>query len=172
MFLNGGIGSDGTGPFRADFFGDDIHHAAQRIRTVEGRHWAAHHFDTFDGVNRDPVQVEVVVAENGVSRVNAFTVDENQGVAAVQAANADALTVIPLVGELDARHFFQHIFQVLHRLALQVFLGNDADARGGILYALFGSRRRHDQHFIIICGRCGQRQGHYGRAQSAPNDGV
>ena len=172
MFLNGGIGSDGTGPLRADFFGDDIHHAAQRIGAVERRHRAAHHFDTFDGVNRDPVQVEVVVAEDGITRVNAFTVDENQRIAAVQAANADALTVIPLVGELDARHFFQHIFQVLHRLALQVFLGNDADTRGSILHALFGSRCRNDQHFMIICGRCGQRQGHNGRAQPAPNDGV
>ena len=49
VFLNGGIAAEGTGPFLADFFGNDIDHAAERIGTVQGRHRAAHYFDPLDG---------------------------------------------------------------------------------------------------------------------------
>ncbi|BBG77382.1 hypothetical protein MYEC217_15840 [Escherichia coli] len=87
MFLNGGIDGNGTRPFLTDFFGDDIHYTAERIGTVQRRHRATDHFNTFDGIDRDPVQIEIIVAEDGIAGVNAFTVDENQGVAAVQTTN-------------------------------------------------------------------------------------
>ncbi|AIF64762.1 hypothetical protein L960_4939c [Escherichia coli B7A] len=40
------------------------------------------------------------MAEDGIAGVNAFTVDENQGVAAVQTTNTNALTVIPFVSSV------------------------------------------------------------------------
>lgn len=69
----------------------------------------------------DPVQIEIIVAEDGIAGVNAFTVDENQGVAAVKTTNTNALTVIPFVRQLYARHFFEDILQILYRFSLQVF---------------------------------------------------
>ena len=74
--------------------------------------------DTFDGIHRDPVKVEVIVAEDGVAGVDAFPVDEDQGIAAAQTANADALAVIPFVSELDPRDIAQYVFQVLDGLTL------------------------------------------------------
>ena len=112
------------------------------------------------------------MAEDDVTRVDALTVDKNQGIAAVQAANADALAVIPFVGELNARNFFQHIFQVLHRFTLQLFLSDHADTGGRILHALLGGSRRYDHHVFIIGSADRQRQGHYGRTKPAPNQGV
>ncbi len=100
------------------FFGNDVDHAAERIGAVKGGHRAAHHLDTFDGIHRDPVQVEVIVAEDGVAGVDAFPVDEDQGIAAAQTANADALAVIPFVSELDPRDIAQYVFQVLDGLTL------------------------------------------------------
>ena len=35
MFLNGGVRAEGAGPLLADFFGDDIHHAAEGVGTIE-----------------------------------------------------------------------------------------------------------------------------------------
>ena len=118
VFLNGGIGTQRPGPFLADFFGNNVDHAAERIGAVKGGHRAAHHLDTFDGIHRDPVQVEVIVAEDGVAGVDAFPVDEDQGIAAAQTANADALAVISFVSELDPRDIAQYVFQVLDGLTL------------------------------------------------------
>ena len=73
------------------------------------------------------------IPEDGIAGVNAFTVDKNQGVAAVQTTNTYALTVIPFVRQLYARHFFEDILQILYRFSLQVFLGNDADTGGASL---------------------------------------
>ena len=118
MLLNSGISTQRPGPFLADFFGNNVDHAAERIGTVKGGHRAAHHLDTFDGIHRDPVQVEVIVAEDGVAGVDAFPVDEDQGIAAAQTANADALAVISFVSELDPRDIAQYVFQVLDGLTL------------------------------------------------------
>ena len=118
MLLNSGISTQRPGPFLADFFGNNVDHPTERIGAVEGGHRAAHHFDTLNSIHRDPVKVEVIVAEDGVPRVNALAVDQDQGIAAAQTADANALAVIPFVGELDPRHIAQHVFQVLNRLAL------------------------------------------------------
>lgn len=120
MFLNGGIDGNGTRPFLTDFlvmifttppsasepYSDDIGPRTTSIRSME---------------STDPVQIEIIVAEDGIAGVNAFTVDENQGVAAVQTTNTNALTVIPFVRQLYARHFFEDILQILYRFSLQVF---------------------------------------------------
>ena len=153
MFLNGGIDGNGTRPFLTDFFGDDIHYTAERIGTVQRRHRATDHFNTFDGIDRDPVQIEIIVAEDGIAGVNAFTVDKNQGVAAVQTTNTYALTVIPFVRQLYARHFFEDILQILYRFSLQVFLGNDADTGGCIFKVLFNGRCSDNHRFAIIIDR-------------------
>lgn len=120
MFLNGGIDGNGTRPFLTDFlvmifttppsasepYSDDIGPRTTSIRSME---------------STDPVQIEIIVAEDGIAGVNAFTVDENQGVAAVQTTNTNALTVIPFVRQLYAVHFFEDILQILYRFSLQVF---------------------------------------------------
>ena len=104
VFLNRGIGAQGARPFLADFFGDNVHHPAQRIGTVQRRHRSAHHFDAFDGVNRHPVEVEIIMAEYRVTRVNALAVDQDQRIAAVQSTNTYPFTVVPFARELNARH--------------------------------------------------------------------
>ena len=172
MFLNGGIAAEGTGPFLADFFGNDIDHAAERVGTVQGRHRAAHYLNPLDGVHRDPVQIEIVMAEDGVTRVDAFAIDQDQRIAAIQTADADTLAVIPFVGELNARHIAQHVLQVLHRLTLQVLLGDHADTGGGIFDALFSRRGGDNQRFVIICGQRRKCQCYDGRAQSRPGKRV
>ncbi|MNP31301.1 hypothetical protein D3C76_1244160 [compost metagenome] len=104
MFLNSGVCRQGAGPFLADFFGDDVHHATQGIGAIQGGHRAAHHFDALDSIDGDPVEIEIVMAEDGVAGVDALTVHQNQGVAAVQPTDADPFTVIPFIGELHAWH--------------------------------------------------------------------
>ena len=104
VFLNRGVGAQGARPFLADFFGDNVHHAAQGIGTVQRRHRSAHHFDSFDGVNRHPVEVEIIMAEHRVTRVDALAVDQDQRVAAVQSTDTYPFTVVPFARELNARH--------------------------------------------------------------------
>ncbi len=120
MFLNGGIDGNGARPFLTDFlvmifttppsasepYSDDIGPRTTSIRS--------------DGIDRDPVQIEIIVAEDGIAGVNAFTVDKNQGVAAVQTTNTYALTVIPSFVSCTP-HFFEDILQILYRFSLQVF---------------------------------------------------
>ena len=153
MFLNGGIDRNSARPFLTDFFGDDIDHAAKRIRTVQRGHRATYHFNTFDGINRDPVQIKVIVAKDSIAGVNAFTIDKNQRVTAVQPTNTDALAVIPFVSQLYARHFFEDIFQVLYWFTLQVFLGNDADTGRCVFKVLFNGRCSDNHRFAIIIDR-------------------
>ena len=164
VFLNGGIRAEGARPLLTDFFGDDINHAAEGVGTIEGRHRPAHHFDTLNGINRDPVEVKIVVAENGVARVNAFAVNEDQRIAAAEAANAHPFAVIPFVGELHARHFPQYILQVLYRSTLQILLGDNANTGGRIFDALFSCRSGDDQRFFVNVGERRKRQGYDGRA--------
>ena len=164
VFLNGGIRAEGARPLLTDFFGDDIDHAAEGVGTIEGRHRPAHHFDTLNGINRDPVEVKIVVAENGVARVNAFAVNEDQRIAAAEAANAHPFAVIPFVGELHARHFPQYILQVLYRSTLQILLGDNANTGGRIFDALFSCRSGDDQRFFVNVGERRKRQGYDGRA--------
>ncbi|CSE86839.1 Uncharacterised protein [Shigella sonnei] len=93
------------------------------------------------------------MAEDGIAGVHAFTVDENQGIAAVQTTNTNALTVIPFVRQLYARHFFEDILQILYRFSLQIFLGNDADTGGCIFKVLFNGRCSDNHRFAIVIDR-------------------
>ena len=103
----------------AGFQAENIHYVSELdFVGVEFDIKGEHHLDTFDGIHRDPVKVEVIVAEDGVAGVDAFPVDEDQGIAAAQTANADALAVIPFVSELDPRDIAQYVFQVLDGLTL------------------------------------------------------
>ena len=172
MLLNSGISTQRPGPFLADFFGNNVDHPTERIGAVQGRHRAAHHFDTFDGIHRDPVKVEVVVAKDGVPRVDALAVNQDQCIAAAQTADADAFAVIPFVGELDPGHIAQYVFQVLDRLALQILLSDDADARRRVFDALFSRRGGHHQRFFIHVGQGRKRQRYDGRRQSRPDKRV
>lgn len=112
------------------------------------------------------------MAEDRVARVDAFAVDQNQRIAAVEAANADALAVIAFVGELHARHVAQDIFQVLNRAALQILLSNHADTGRSVFYALFSRRGGDNQRFFIHFGYGRKRQRYDGCAQSRPDKRV
>ncbi|MNB91073.1 hypothetical protein D3C75_381480 [compost metagenome] len=105
VFLDGSVCGERAGPFLTDFFGYDVHHAAQRIGAVQRGHRPTHYFDTIDGINRDPVKIEVVMTKDRIARVDALTVNQDQRVAAVESTNADALAVVSFVGELHARNF-------------------------------------------------------------------
>ena len=112
------------------------------------------------------------MAEDRVARVDAFAVDQNQRIAAVEAANADALAVVAFVGELHTWHVAQDILQVLDRAALQILLSNNADTGWRIFDALFSRRGGDDQRFFIHFG-CGRKRQRYdGCAQSRPDKRV
>lgn len=61
-----------------------------------------HHFDTFDGIRRDSAQIEIVMAENGVTGVHAFAVDQDQRI-----AGAKSLLLGPVsTGRFDDKERF------------------------------------------------------------------
>ena len=93
------------------------------------------------------------MTEDSIAGVHAFTIDKNQGIAAVQTTNADALAIVPFVSQLYAWHFFEDIFQVLYRFTLQVFLGNDADTGRCVFEVLFNGRGGDNHRFAIIINR-------------------
>src|SRR5699024_5377137 len=48
ILLYHGAGIDGAGPFIGHRFGDDVDHAAECVRAVNGRHRPANDFDALD----------------------------------------------------------------------------------------------------------------------------
>lgn len=153
MFLNGGIDGNGIRLFLIDFFGDDIYYIVERIGIVQRRYRVTDYFNTFDGIDRDLVQIEIIVAEDGIAGVYAFIVDENQGIVVVQITNINVFTVIFFVRQLYVRYFFEDIFQILYRFSLQVFLGNDVDIGRCIFKILFYGRCSDNYRFVIIIDR-------------------
>jgi hypothetical protein len=70
---------------------DHVHHTAQRLAAVQHRQRPAHDLDALDVIGRDPADLEVGVPDHAVTGSDAAAVDEEQGVLAVQPAQADHL---------------------------------------------------------------------------------
>ncbi len=81
FLLDGSVSGERAGPLLTNLFGNNVDHPAQCIGTIQRGHRAAYHFNTLDGVHRDPVKVKVVMAEHRVAGVNALAVNQDQGVA-------------------------------------------------------------------------------------------
>ena len=120
----------------ADFFGNNVHHAAGRARAVAGGGGAAQHGDGFDVFRRHPVAVAARVAlaaptvTLGVARGNGAAVDQNQRVFRPHAANVDLAFVAALAGggvagEVHARHGAHDVGNVVHRRTGFQILGGD-----------------------------------------------
>jgi hypothetical protein len=100
---------------------DDVDDTAQRLGPVQHRHRAAHDFDAFDVFHRDPVVLEVRVADDAIAGAHAPAVDEEQRVFAVHAAQAEHLA--PADGpalQADAGFAAQRVEQVVGAAGLDL----------------------------------------------------
>src|SRR5690606_5689262 len=88
--------------------GDDVHNAADSVRTIKGALIAAQQFDTLD-VGRDEVIGLILGAGRaGIAQFNA--VDQEQNLVVIRAAHADVDVVAGAVGgDLNARQILKNL---------------------------------------------------------------
>ncbi|MCY1357337.1 hypothetical protein D9M69_438260 [compost metagenome] len=153
ILLDGVLQGQGAAPFAADLLGDDVDHAAHGVGSIEGRHRPADHLDALDGGHRRHEAgggfVEAVGSDVAGGILPA-AVDQDQGVVARQAADADVQTagLAGALAHVDAFHILQRLGQVAVALLLQVFLADHADARrrlGDLLFVAGGGDHRVGQ---------------------------
>ena len=139
-----------AGPLLADLAGDDVDYPAHGVGAVERRHRATDHFDALDGRQRRHEAgggfVEAVWRDIACG-VLSTAVDEDQGVLAGHAANADVepAGLAGALADVDAFHVAQCLRQVVVALLLQVFTADDADAGrcfGDLLFEAGGADDR------------------------------
>ena len=107
--------------------GEDLNHAAQRLGAVEHRHGPAHHLDPRDVGRTDPVQLEIGAADQAVAGTDALTVDQDQGVARVHAAQRKRLAATDRPAEgLDGGLQAQQLQQVVAAQSGHVFAAQHA----------------------------------------------
>ncbi|CAM0125917.1 hypothetical protein SMJ63A_80168 [Stenotrophomonas geniculata] len=75
--------------------GDDVHHAGDRVRTVDGRCTVLQDVDALDHRGRDGVQIDAAIQAGGP----AAAVDQHQGARRTEVAQADAGRTITTVVE-------------------------------------------------------------------------
>ncbi|MNQ80670.1 hypothetical protein D3C85_956590 [compost metagenome] len=133
VFLQGGVHRHGTAPRAANFLGDDVDHPAHGIGTVQGRHRATNHLDAFDGVDRRhkaALGFAEAVGGDVASGVLALAVDQDQGVGAAHAADADiqAAGLAGVAGNIDPFDVVEGFGQAGNPLLLQLLATDHADA--------------------------------------------
>src|SRR5690606_942723 len=149
VFLIGVVLGDRTTPLAGNFLGDDIDHTAHGIGAVQGRHRSANHFDALDGrERRHKAGGGLTKAVGGyVTRsILPATVDQNERVLAVHAANADiqAAGLAGTLADIDTFYITQGLSQVVVALLLQIFLTDHTDARRCLRDLLLEARGTDD----------------------------
>ena len=166
---------DRTVPLRRHLAGNDVDHAAHRIRTVQRRHRPAHHFDALDGFQRrDHARLYAAgTAVHGLAGVLPLAVDHDQRVFAGHAADRDVL-LAAFADDADPFQMADGVLQVGERLAFQILAREHRDAGRCFLDFLFvaGGRDHHvGQGHGGVTGRLrGQRAGGVQAAEGAGDD--
>lgn len=148
------LGGRAAAPLAARLARDDVHDAAERLRSVQHRQGAAHDLDPLDVLDPDPVVLEVRVADDTVAGADPAAVDEEQGVPTVQPAQADHLA--PADRASLQRHpglaanRFEH---VVGAALLDVAPRDDGHCRRRIDLEDRMARRGDDHHRQIDLGR-------------------
>ena len=147
--------------------GKDLHHAADRIGTVQGGCGALEHLDTLDLVQRQ------VVPDRRARRGRAIThaVDQQQGVARLGAADEDVagIATAPVGAQLHRHQPCQHLGQGASGRTFDIFAVNNNDLAGQRIGA--GGHAGSGDHHLFELGlrhrrQCsGQGQGEHGQAR-------
>src|SRR5690606_17033862 len=170
------IQRNGSGPFFSHLLGDDIDHAAHRIRTVQSGHRAANYFDAFDSgqwrheTGRGFIET---VGGNVAGGILSTTIDQNQRVLARHPADTDVQTAgfTSALTYIDPLYITQRMCQAVVALLLQILLTDDTDACRRFGYLLLEARGSDDG--IGEANRFVVRQGHAaGQQAQAADKGV
>ena len=180
VLVEGVVEAERARPAAGHAAGDDVDHAADRIRAVQGGHRPADHLDPLDRGQRRHEAVgglPEAVGRDVAAVVLAAAVDQHQGVGTGHAADADvqAAGLAGALADVHAFHFAQRFGQVAELLALQLLAGDHADAGRGVGDLLLEARGGH-HHGVEVDrvgrgGRLGQ-GGEGGQQQGGGQDGT
>ena len=132
-----------AGPVVAGLLWDQVDHAAQRFRAVQCRQWAADDLHALNGREGQPAVLVVRVADHVVAGADAPSVDQCQGVLALQAAQSQCLASAHLACAEGDAGCIAHGVQQVRGVALgERFGGDDGDAGGRGARILLGHRGR------------------------------
>ncbi len=174
VFVEGGFGLYRAAPRVAHLAGDDIDHPAHGIGAVEGRHRAADHLDALDRRDRRKEAgggLTEAVGRDAAGGVLASAVDQDQGVVAGQAADADVASagLAHLAAHVDAFHVAQGVGDAGDALFFQLLAADHRDAGRclgqGLLVARGGD---HDVvQLLALLGQGGKGGGGGGQRHGA-----
>ena len=137
-------GSQAATPFVAYATGNDIDHAAQRVRTVQGRQRPAHDFHLLDGLQWHPAELQIAEPEHLVGGGNAFAIDQHQGMPAFHATDADhAPAQAAYRADVQAGGVTDGIQHIPRRARAQLFASDDSDAGRCTRHAALAGRGSH-----------------------------
>ena len=119
-----------TGDLVDGFFGDDVDHTGDRIRTILGGGTIAQDLNTVDGRNREGIQIGSGVTATAGSEyryegslVTAFTVDQHQGLIGTQSTQGGQIDVVSPIAT--------GLFVVVERRSQVVQRGGQVQTAGG-----------------------------------------
>ncbi len=139
----------GADPAVPDLAGDDVDHAAHRIRPVKGRHRPAHHFDPVDrGKGRQEAggRLAKAIGRHPARRILAAAIDQDQRIVARHAADGDveAAGLARFAADVHALHILQGFGQAAEPLFLQFLTPQHGDAGRRLDDILLIARRGDD----------------------------